>query len=173
MLLNGTNAFKTIFEHIRDHPDEPFVFHCTAGKDRTGVLGMLILLLTGLDKHTIAKEYELTAIGLKPDHDKIKQHFLKVIEKTKASIGTQREGWSLENEGFENLISSRYEAMLSTIEMFNSKFNGIIAYMRSLGFTNDDILTIYDNLMIVDRIGYFRDTTSIEWSHRNSQGPNL
>ncbi|EGV60373.1 hypothetical protein PSN45_001865 [Yamadazyma tenuis] len=184
MLLNGGGAFKTVFEFIRDNKDTPFVFHCTAGKDRTGILAMLILLLVGLDKHTIAKEFELTTIGLKPDHEEIKKNFIKLIEKTKSrmddpselekSIGKGRANWTIYKDGFENLISSRYEAMLSTIEMFNQKFGGIVAYLKkAMGFTDDDILKVYENLMVVNTLGFFKEDTFIEWSHRNSMGPNL
>ena len=85
MLEFGINAYKTIFEYIRD-VNQPFVFHCTAGKDRTGMLGMLILLLAGVDRNTIAKEYELTTVGLRPDHPVLKGKFEETVKKL-------RENW--------------------------------------------------------------------------------
>lgn len=57
-------AYPTILRHIIDRPDEPLVFHCTAGKDRTGVLAALLLRLAGVDDETIAWEYALTEPGL-------------------------------------------------------------------------------------------------------------
>lgn len=36
-------AFGVVFRHIRDKSDSPCLFHCTAGKDRTGVLAALLL----------------------------------------------------------------------------------------------------------------------------------
>lgn len=36
-------AFGVVLRHIRDNPDSPCLFHCTAGKDRTGVLAALLL----------------------------------------------------------------------------------------------------------------------------------
>lgn len=36
-------AFGVVLRHIRDKPDSPCIFHCTAGKDRTGVLAALLL----------------------------------------------------------------------------------------------------------------------------------
>jgi protein tyrosine/serine phosphatase len=64
ILTNGGPAYKAIFTHIRDSPTEPFIIHCTAGKDRTGVVGALILSLVGVDQNTIATEYSLTEKGL-------------------------------------------------------------------------------------------------------------
>jgi hypothetical protein len=40
--------------------DKPVFFHCTAGRDRTGTMSMLILGLLGVSDGDISKEYELT-----------------------------------------------------------------------------------------------------------------
>lgn len=50
--------------HLANSPDKPLIVHCTAGKDRTGVLCALILSLCGVDDDTVAYEYSLTDIGL-------------------------------------------------------------------------------------------------------------
>ena len=136
MLEFGINAYKTIFEYIRD-VNQPFVFHCTAGKDRTGMLGMLILLLAGVDRNTIAKEYELTTVGLRPDHPVLKGKFEETVKKLREKLGDNgsggieqiisqgRKNWSIEEDGFRNLVSSRYEAMLATIGLFHEKYGGL------------------------------------------------
>lgn len=187
MLTNGAQAFRTILTYIKDHKHTPILFHCTAGKDRTGVLSMIILLLVGLDKHTIAKEYELTTIGLIPEHQDIKKNFINIMGKMKSrlgeskeienTIGQGRENWTLENDGFNNLISSRHEAMLSTIELVNGKYGGVIGYLKHyLKFTETDIGQIYDNLIVNDSVGYFRDDTFMTWSANEGidcLGPNL
>ncbi len=38
----------------------PAVFHCTAGKDRTGIVAALILLALGVDRETVLDDFELT-----------------------------------------------------------------------------------------------------------------
>ncbi len=48
ILDNGGPAFSAILRHVRDRPNEGLIFHCTAGKDRTGVVAA-ILLKVGLD----------------------------------------------------------------------------------------------------------------------------
>jgi len=43
-------------------PDScPLVFHCSAGKDRTGVTAAVLLGIAGVDDQTIAADYHLTA----------------------------------------------------------------------------------------------------------------
>jgi protein-tyrosine phosphatase len=39
----------------------PLVFHCAAGKDRTGVLAALVLDLVGVDREVIVEDYVITA----------------------------------------------------------------------------------------------------------------
>lgn len=160
MLEQGADLFRIMFEHVRDHPDRPFVFHCTAGKDRTGVFAMLVLRLTGLDRHTVAKEYELTTFGLLPDHAKIKEKYVtqvrKLMEKESGKaleefILRGRKNWSIEEDGFSNLISSRYEAMLDTMDLLDTKYGGILAYMKKyLHFSEEDIRKIFRNLVSTD-----------------------
>ena len=40
--------------------DAPVLFHCTAGKDRTGVSAALILRLLGVDRDRVVADYEVT-----------------------------------------------------------------------------------------------------------------
>lgn len=178
MLEFGIGAYRTIFEYILKE-NKPFVFHCTAGKDRTGILGMLILLLLGVDKNTIAKEYELTTIGLRPDHPQLREKFVETTRKLREKLGDNsdvellisqgRKNWTIEEDGFNNLISSRYEAMLATIEMFHDTYGNIVKYMKTeLGFTDSEIKRIYENLIIIDpQSRGFEVSGALNWDHRN------
>ena len=51
-------AYRKIFEVMDE--GKKFLFHCTAGKDRTGVASMLILLALGADLDTVKKDYMLS-----------------------------------------------------------------------------------------------------------------
>ena len=42
----------------------PAVFHCTAGKDRTGVLSALVLSLLGVDEPTVVADYALSGAAM-------------------------------------------------------------------------------------------------------------
>lgn len=57
------------------HPP-PVLIHCTAGKDRTGVIVALVLSLCGVSDDVIAYEYNLTEIGLASRHEELMQHLL-------------------------------------------------------------------------------------------------
>lgn len=43
ILEHGGPAFGSILRHVRDKPNDGCLFHCTAGKDRTGIIAAIIL----------------------------------------------------------------------------------------------------------------------------------
>jgi len=59
MLSDGTPCFAAVLAQILARPSDPILLHCTAGKDRTGVIVALLLSLCGVADETIAKEYDL------------------------------------------------------------------------------------------------------------------
>ena len=61
MLEEGALAIALALRVIADPSAHPVVFHCAAGKDRTGVLAAVLLALLGVDDATIAEDYELSA----------------------------------------------------------------------------------------------------------------
>ena len=52
-----TAALAAIASEVAEHPT---VFHCTAGKDRTGIVAALVLALLGVSEEDIVTDYVLT-----------------------------------------------------------------------------------------------------------------
>lgn len=73
---NAPGAYGTILRHLAHEPEKPIIIHCTAGKDRTGVLCALILSLCGVDDETVSYEYSLTELGLAQYKEQIMQHLM-------------------------------------------------------------------------------------------------
>ncbi len=65
-MLFGNKAFKELFRAL-EAGETPVLFHCSAGKDRTGVAAMLILLALGASDETICKDYMQTNICRKAE----------------------------------------------------------------------------------------------------------
>ena len=59
MLLDHAERFAE-FLHLLAETDAPVVFHCAAGKDRTGIAAALLLAALGVDRATIERDYLLT-----------------------------------------------------------------------------------------------------------------
>ena len=51
--------FRALFDDLKQNKT-PLLFHCTAGKDRTGVSAALVLLALGVPKDTVLDDYLLT-----------------------------------------------------------------------------------------------------------------
>ena len=56
---DNAQRFGQLFTHLLDS-DTPLVFHCTAGKDRTGFAAALILLSLGVEREVVMQDYLLT-----------------------------------------------------------------------------------------------------------------
>jgi protein-tyrosine phosphatase len=54
-------AIAEVLKTIADAPEGAVLFHCSAGKDRTGVISALLLANAGVDETTIIEDYALTA----------------------------------------------------------------------------------------------------------------
>jgi protein-tyrosine phosphatase len=61
----NTHRFAELFGHLLE-ADAPLVFHCTAGKDRTGFAAALILSSLGVTSDDVMRDYLLTNERLKP-----------------------------------------------------------------------------------------------------------
>ena len=64
MLDHGSAAIAQALEILSDPGAYPAVFHCSAGKDRTGVLAALLLGLLGVPDETIVADYALSATAM-------------------------------------------------------------------------------------------------------------
>ncbi|NWM39887.1 tyrosine-protein phosphatase, partial [Escherichia coli] len=51
------NAFKKILETLASQKDGATIFHCSEGKDRTGLTTVFILYLLGVNWETIRQDY--------------------------------------------------------------------------------------------------------------------
>jgi protein-tyrosine phosphatase len=53
-------VFATLLGHLADSTRLPAVFHCTAGKDRTGLAAALLLRVLGVERELVLDDYELS-----------------------------------------------------------------------------------------------------------------
>ncbi len=69
-MLFGNKAFKELFRAL-EAGETPILFHCSAGKDRTGVAAMLILLALGASEEVIAKDFLQSNVCRQPELEAI------------------------------------------------------------------------------------------------------
>ncbi|KAF9567361.1 hypothetical protein CPC08DRAFT_681195 [Agrocybe pediades] len=137
ILDHGGHAFGAILRHVKDKPNESRLFHCTAGKDRTGIMAAILLKLAGVDDESICQDYALTRIGREPAREKIMQRLSK--EPLFAS----------NNEAALNMFTCRQETMEAFLKHFDSKYGGATGYIKDyVGLSDEDIAAIQNNILI-------------------------
>ena len=65
MLALGASSIVTALSTIADAERLPLVFHCSAGKDRTGVLAAILLSVLGVSDDDIADDYALSRAAMR------------------------------------------------------------------------------------------------------------
>ncbi|RSM10436.1 hypothetical protein CEP52_003597 [Fusarium oligoseptatum] len=113
-----------------------FLFHCTAGRDRTGVVAGLLQTLAGTEQPDVIFDYMLSRIGTEQARDR-----LVVFIKTALGVDDP------ETPGFWNMASLRPSFWKALVEGVDAEFGGWDGYVTgALGFSADDLETIKKNL---------------------------
>lgn len=60
VVTDGGPFVGRVIREIADPTNKAVVFHCTSGKDRTGVIAALIQLIIGRDLHAVVADFERT-----------------------------------------------------------------------------------------------------------------
>jgi protein-tyrosine phosphatase len=80
MVSEGGPALTGAFAALTSGDSLPAVFHCSAGKDRTGVLSALILAFLGVPDETIVEDYALSGPAMERLLDRLKQEYPDSVE---------------------------------------------------------------------------------------------
>lgn len=65
LVRDYSQIFREFFSLISDKDNLPLLFHCTAGKDRTGFAAAMFLSALGVPREDIFRDYMLSASGVK------------------------------------------------------------------------------------------------------------
>ncbi|MBL8059010.1 MAG: tyrosine-protein phosphatase, partial [Anaerolineales bacterium] len=60
MAAGSAPVFGAVLRQIADPANQPYLVHCTAGKDRTGIVIALLLLLLGVPEDVVLADYALS-----------------------------------------------------------------------------------------------------------------
>ncbi len=111
--------------------EEGIIFHCAAGKDRTGVTAMLILALCGVCDEQIIADYVSSA------------------ENNRTQISKQKK--VLEERGIagvpEEIFSSNEYTMRKTLEYLYKRYGSAENYLINLGITEAEIEMIRSKMI--------------------------
>jgi len=112
--------------------DAPAVFHCAAGKDRTGVISALVLSLLGVREDMIVADYAATRDALD-----------RIVERLLASDGYQ----GMFDELPPDTLHADPETMAGFLARVRSEFGSMNDYAREIGITNADVERLRDRMV--------------------------
>lgn len=122
-------ALRTIFVHLlsMDNP-QAVVFHCTAGKDRTGISAFLILQALGVDQATATKDYLLTNTTLK--------NFVRGKEAELRAAGQNE----IAVDNFDALWTAQKSYLNRALQAMQSEYGGVLDFIKKgLGLSDHDL----------------------------------
>ena len=131
----GTGEMAVSVIELLATGEGPAVFHCTAGKDRTGIIAAMVLDLLGVDDGTIAEDYMFT------------QHTLE-----------RSTTWIRENEptlaAFLDEVPAdrrqvRAEVIIGLLTRVRRAHGSVTNFVQAAGLTDDHLSQLRNRLLTV------------------------
>lgn len=116
--LQQTGTYRRMFELLLDTETGGFLFHCSAGKDRTGFAAALILAALGVDRDTIMHDYMLTAEYYPPKGE------LEYLAGKYASPG-------MDLSVFQAMVDTREEYLAAAFDAIDENFDSMDHYLAT------------------------------------------
>ena len=115
MLEESWAQFGGLITGLAENPEAVAIFHCTAGKDRTGIGAALILDVLDVPAETIVADYHLTDIYRTP-------HRIEVVNARFKDAG-------IDPTPFRAMFSAPPEVMEATVQHLHHRYGGAEAYL--------------------------------------------
>lgn len=124
-------AYQILFDLMKKD-ETPLVFHCSAGKDRTGFAAYLILKTLGVPDGTILHDYMLSNVYRKSENEKIL-----------ALAGHLKDA--------EALLYVKESYLQSSMDAIAQKYENFETYLeKEYGITSDDVLIFRNRYLTSD-----------------------
>lgn len=133
MFDEGERAIARALEVLAEPDAMPAVFHCAAGKDRTGILAAVVLSLVGVSDADIAHDYALSAEAMVRMRDWFlanQPDLVDMMERPKAAY-----------------VAAPAAAMEGLLALLVMQHGSMETYVRSLGVRESTIATLRERLV--------------------------
>jgi len=118
---------KEIFDIFMKYPYDAVLFHCSAGKDRTGVISGLLLELAGCHDYDIVKDYSESY-----------ENNYEINEELKLMM----------DRGTEDYLRSSPRYMMVLLDYLREHYGSAKEYLLNIGMCIDDIEELIENFTI-------------------------
>jgi len=128
IIQNAGTLMAQAFTTLAQEVNQPAVFHCSAGKDRTGVLGATILAVLGVSRDDIVADFLMT--------NEVIDGILARIKKMPGFENSTREG-----------IIAPKVAIERFLDVTQSEYGGSEAYLRAHGVQQSTIESFRESML--------------------------
>lgn len=104
------------------------LYHCTTGKDRTGLMTCYLLSVAGVGRADIAADYCVSQVFLEPVYEKMRSGKMRLG--LPQGAGGQMPPMPKMDESFFQTPAS---AMLALIDYLDETYGGVVEYLRTIG----------------------------------------
>jgi protein-tyrosine phosphatase len=132
LLVLGMSSYRLLFETVAAN-DGGVLFHCAAGKDRTGVAAALLLLFAGVADEEIIEDYSRSSGLLEPLFEQWRPRFTE----DGVSEGVAR-----------RLMGSHPDDMSATLEHIRQQWGGAEGYMSAIGMSPEALALLRSRLTV-------------------------
>jgi protein-tyrosine phosphatase len=131
-LAERQDAIRQVLTIIADAPEGTVLFHCTAGKDRTGIVAALTLAIAGVETALILEDYALTKTMIAP--------MIQDILDSATARG-------INVSAMMPLLGCEPETMSATITHLGETYGTVEAYLKLIGMPDETIARLRARLM--------------------------
>ncbi len=128
MLHNSGTLLAQAFTTLAHPVNQPAMFHCSAGKDRTGILAAMILEVLGVSREDVVADYLMT--------NEVIDEILARIRKMPGFEHAKREG-----------IIAPKKAIEKFLDVTQTEFGGSEAYLRHHGVQQSTIDSFRESML--------------------------
>jgi len=125
MVDHHQHEFSAFLKILAQTENLPLVFHCAAGKDRTGLASVFLLVALGVDMNDIWKDYMAT-------NDLTAPYVERIIQKVNES--------GQEGEILRPLLEVRREYLQAALDRIDQHYDGITQYVQNVLMADVDKL---------------------------------
>lgn len=132
MLERFADRFVAVLRVVADPANQPVVFHCAAGKDRTGLVAALLLGALGVDDDVIALDYATTA-----------EHLDELLARQRARGPAGDETAAVDPA----LLTAEAHVMREVLTRLTMSHGSVAAYLHAHGLEERHLASLRDSLL--------------------------
>ena len=126
--------------HIAAQCPGALLYHCTTGKDRTGLMSCYLLSIAGVERADIAADYCVSQVFLEPLYEKIRNGTMRLGP---AGDGTDKKHPPVDESFFETPAA----AMLMLIDDLTARYGSVVDYLKTIGVTEKTMQQIREKFV--------------------------